>query len=89
MRLSKHNVAVVLLAALGSPQSLMSAAHMNLHNFAGGNGDGASPQASLTLIDSTLYGMTEFGGSANNGTLFRINTCSRIKKIKRLFALKY
>jgi uncharacterized repeat protein (TIGR03803 family) len=51
-----------------------------LHLFAGGPSDGMDPQGSLTLFGSTLYGMTEYGGSghslggAGNGTIFRINT---------------
>ena len=45
-----------------------------LHTFNGGSGDGASPDDSLTLVGSTLYGMTVSGGSANKGTVFSINT---------------
>ncbi len=45
-----------------------------LHNFAGGAGDGANPRGSLTLSGSTIYGMTEFGGSGNTGVVFKINT---------------
>lgn len=59
------------MISLGSPQFTL--AHTNLHTFAGGSGDGASPQGSLTLLDSSLFGMTEFGGSADKGMLFKIN----------------
>lgn len=45
-----------------------------LHSFIGGKGDGATPIGSLTLVGSTLYGMTKSGGSTNNGTLFSMNT---------------
>ncbi len=45
-----------------------------LHSFAGGKGDGSSPRGSLTLHNSTLYGMTEFGGSMDRGVIFKINT---------------
>jgi uncharacterized repeat protein (TIGR03803 family) len=45
-----------------------------LHTFTGGASDGVLPFGSLTLSGSTLYGMTEGGGSGNGGALFRINT---------------
>jgi uncharacterized repeat protein (TIGR03803 family) len=34
---------------------------------------GAS-QSGLTLVGSTLYGMTRWGGTVNDGTIFRVNT---------------
>ena len=46
----------------------------NLHSFAGGAGDGASAQGSLTLANGWLYGMTPFGGASNYGVVFRVNT---------------
>jgi uncharacterized repeat protein (TIGR03803 family) len=48
--------------------------YTNLHSFAGGAGDGASPQGSLTLVDGALYGMTPFGGASDYGVVFRLNT---------------
>ena len=45
-----------------------------LHTFAGGANDGSQPRGSLTLSGSKLYGMTYYGGSANNGTIFSMNT---------------
>ena len=38
------------------------------------NADGANPDAALVLFAGTLYGTTEFGGSANQGTVFAIKT---------------
>lgn len=38
------------------------------------NTNGAYPYGVLTLSGSTLYGTTSDGGSANNGTVFKINT---------------
>jgi uncharacterized repeat protein (TIGR03803 family) len=37
------------------------------------NGDGASISSDLTFASNTLYGTAEIGGSANNGTIFKIN----------------
>jgi uncharacterized repeat protein (TIGR03803 family) len=50
--------------------------YTNLHSFAGGAGDGASPPGSLTLDGSTLYGMTQEGGpsAARLGVVFKMNT---------------
>ena len=44
------------------------------HAFAGGPDDGATPLGSLIQSGSTLYGMTSRGGSANQGTIFHIET---------------
>ena len=45
-----------------------------LHEFAGGDNDGAWPYAALTLSGSTLFGTTNVGGDSNSGTVFSINT---------------
>lgn len=44
-----------------------------LHSFTG-VGDGKRPSAGVLLSGSTLFGTTRFGGSANYGTIFRIET---------------
>jgi uncharacterized repeat protein (TIGR03803 family) len=45
-----------------------------LHNFAGqAGGDGAHPDAMLTLVAGRLYGTTDSGGTANLGTIFGMN----------------
>ncbi len=46
---------------------------ITLHTFAGGSGDGADPQGSLSFYGIDMYGTTTKGGSANCGTLFRID----------------
>jgi uncharacterized repeat protein (TIGR03803 family) len=48
-------------------------AFTNLYEFTGG-ADGAGPEAGLTLSGSTLYGTAHLGGSAGNGTVFKVNT---------------
>ena len=63
--------AALLLSPLATPAQ---AAATILHNFTGGASDGAYPHGSLTLSGSTLYGMTNEGGSNNMGALFRMNT---------------
>lgn len=52
------------------------AADTIIHNFAGGSGDGKSTcdqECGLVQDGSVFYGMTEQGGSANQGTVFKIN----------------
>jgi len=45
-----------------------------LHQFGATAGDGKNPEASLTLVGSTLYGTTSIGGTGNDaGTVFAIN----------------
>ena len=46
-----------------------------LHPFAGGNSDGRGPgYGSLVVTDSTLYGMTQYGGSGDRGVVFGLGT---------------
>jgi uncharacterized repeat protein (TIGR03803 family) len=45
----------------------------NLHSFTGGS-DGGAPDAGLILSGNTLYGTAYGGGSASNGTVFKVNT---------------
>jgi len=44
-----------------------------LYSFTGGS-DGASPDAGLIVSGNTLYGTASGGGSAGNGTVFKVNT---------------
>jgi uncharacterized repeat protein (TIGR03803 family) len=47
--------------------------YTNLHEFAGGAGDGAYPYSvALTLSRATLYGTTYEGGVSNNGVVFAL-----------------
>jgi uncharacterized repeat protein (TIGR03803 family) len=47
--------------------------YTHLHEFVGGLDDGADPLGSLTLVDGTLWGMTEYGGFGSNGVIFSID----------------
>jgi ELWxxDGT repeat protein/uncharacterized repeat protein (TIGR03803 family) len=44
-----------------------------LRSFVGGSGDGSRPYGSLTFQDGTLFGMTNQGGGASKGTIFKVN----------------
>ena len=44
-----------------------------LFNFTGGATNGGNPNGALTLAGSCLVGTTKIGGSANLGTVFKIN----------------
>jgi uncharacterized repeat protein (TIGR03803 family) len=45
-----------------------------LYSFTGTGADGSSPQAGLELApNGTLYGTTAYGGTGDNGTVFKIN----------------
>ncbi|HEV3090268.1 MAG TPA: choice-of-anchor tandem repeat GloVer-containing protein [Candidatus Cybelea sp.] len=50
-----------------------------LHAFSGENGDGAFPEASLTVVNGSLYGTTTLGGSHGVGTVFRVTTAGAEK----------
>jgi uncharacterized repeat protein (TIGR03803 family) len=41
-----------------------------IHLFSGATSDGSSPQGSLILKNSILYGTAEYGGASNNGAIF-------------------
>jgi uncharacterized repeat protein (TIGR03803 family) len=43
-----------------------------VHHFGGGASDGANPRGRLTLSNDILYGTTEAGGSAGQGTVFSL-----------------
>ena len=43
-----------------------------LHSFAGGANDGSTPERSVIISGSTLYGETDYGGTANAGVMFAL-----------------
>jgi uncharacterized repeat protein (TIGR03803 family) len=57
-----------------------------LRSFTGGGSDGRSPMGDLTLDGSTLYGMTQYGGSNDAGTAFQMNTNGTGFALLRSFA---
>ena len=60
--------AALLLPVIGVP----AADFVTLHNFNFVDGD--SPESPLIAFDNTLYGTAVGGGSAGNGTVFKVNT---------------
>ncbi|MGA3117742.1 MAG: choice-of-anchor tandem repeat GloVer-containing protein [Syntrophobacteraceae bacterium] len=51
-----------------------------LYSFAG-TGDGANPYGSLTLVGTTLYGMTTYGGANGKGTIFKFDTKKNVETV--------
>jgi uncharacterized repeat protein (TIGR03803 family) len=50
-----------------------------VHTFAGAPNDGAVPQSGLILgSDGNLYGTTNYGGSANNGAIYRVTPAGHL-----------
>lgn len=46
--------------------------YTDLHDFAGGVGDGADPSANVTLDDlGNIYGTADFGGAHDDGVIFK------------------
>jgi len=52
----------------------MAAVNTNFHSFAGGTNDGAYPYGSTLMLNgSTLYGMTYYGGTNNDGVVVTLS----------------
>jgi uncharacterized repeat protein (TIGR03803 family) len=66
-------LSIASAAAAGSGSALQ--AFTSLHAFNGGARDGRSPFADLVFdrAGSTLYGTTQFGGTADSGTVFALD----------------
>jgi uncharacterized repeat protein (TIGR03803 family) len=63
--------------------SVTGSSPVTLHDF-GARRDGATPYASLTNIDGTLYGTTNAGGTSKNcGTVFSLSTSGAEKVLHR------
>jgi len=61
-----------------------SGAETVLYSFKGGSADGEGPYASLTDVNGSLYGTTQYGGSNLDGTAFKVTT-SGTEKILHSF----
>ena len=75
LRRSSSNAAfraLLLFLNLMRPSAAMAQPVAILHNFASSPNDGQNPGGALTLSGSTLYGMTETGGAAQDGTIFQM-----------------
>jgi uncharacterized repeat protein (TIGR03803 family) len=55
--------------------------YQDLLNFNGTNGE--YPEGSLTLSGNVIYGMTSFGGTSNDGVIFRLDT-TIVTSVKQL-----
>lgn len=64
----------MICAVLAAEVSVSGSQITLLYSFSGVAGDGANPPGSPALAGAVLYGTTPYGGSANFGTLFRMNT---------------
>ena len=62
-----------------------TSAYNVLHHFAGGAADGATPNGSLIVDGSTLYGMTFEGGASNLGTVFKYDTATSMRTVLHSF----
>jgi uncharacterized repeat protein (TIGR03803 family) len=63
------------LAAIATPQAEAQTFSV-VHDFAGGS-DGANPFSGLIAVGKTLYGTTQFGGTSNNGVVFKMSTSGK------------
>jgi len=69
-----RGIFLIAILAFGITRAANGAPTYNvLYNFAGSPNDGKFPLGSLTLVDSTLYGMTSQGGTNSIGTIFGYN----------------
>lgn len=58
----------------GVATAAKSYTYTDLHDFAGGTTDGASPGAEVTLDSGNIYGTTDYGGLHGDGTIFEITS---------------
>ena len=68
-----RNATLALLGLLTLPPcSAVAVSFHMLYSFNGGS-DGANPAAAVTVVGSTLYGTTYWGGATSNGTAYSMN----------------
>lgn len=56
-----------------------------VYSFKGGSGDGAVPNAGLTVLNGVLYGVTSEGGTNDDGTVFDLATNGSEEKVSHSF----
>ncbi len=56
-----------------------------VHSFAGGASDGSYPRAGLIESGGVLYGTTNFGGSAGQGTVFAFDPAGNAERVIHSF----
>jgi uncharacterized repeat protein (TIGR03803 family) len=66
-------VGLFLFILFGLLPSNVYASSQILHSFTGSPSDGQTPDGSLIRQGQKLFGMTQNGGSNNNGTIFSLN----------------
>ena len=72
IRAAEGNRPAALRPKSGSAPARSSSAYTDLHDFAGGPGDGSSSTANVTLNSGDIFGTTGFGGANNGGTIFKL-----------------
>jgi uncharacterized repeat protein (TIGR03803 family) len=95
MKIKKNLIHLSLLGVglLAFQESHSAQVFSIIHNF-NGNPDGAGGcRAELTLSSGVLYGTTHNGGSANNGTVFKVNADGTgytvLKRFSAMDAISY
>src|SRR5207248_4100206 len=82
-RLRCLSMCALLLGCVLGP--VTRAAYLPLYSFTGsvppGNPDGRHPRGSLIQSGSTLYGLSEQGGSSGDGTIFKFDTSTNIESV--------
>ena len=73
LRALASSLCLILPAQLTGQTVTTLQSFTNLHTFSAAVFDGINPQAGLILSGNTLYGTAYGGGSAGNGTVFKVN----------------
>jgi uncharacterized repeat protein (TIGR03803 family) len=72
LQIAMKKLLLLLVALVSASMPLAAQTFTTLYKFHGL--DGGLPQAGLVISNGTLYGTTTYGGSSDNGTVFKINT---------------
>ena len=80
-RLSFLTVCVAIVSASPRPSTPSNSRRCTV---SGGN-DGANPHGGVTLVGSTIFGITEYGGAGGSGTIFSYNLSSGTEDVLHNF----